>query len=359
MTPKTHRMIMKIDMREHDLGAQDLGAQDLEVQDLGAEDLGEPRVAPRIETQEPDDNAVAAVEADADVEETKDILPIGKTMKVKRNVNKTTKKNQKGIARLDQRQYIEIGDTPFNERLPSDSIVRMKTSSYYMNNRKMFIQLTNNMFKGYKKDLLDETKNITCDSMQGDNSFSLLTHQKIVRDYMNLYTPYRGLLLYHGLGSGKTCSSIAIAESLKSNKKIIIMTPASLHSNYLEEIKKCGDIYYKKYQYWEWIPVINNQSLLETISSVLNLPMEFIVQNQGAWVINVSKQVSNYDELKKSVEEPVENIGKNQFVLNKQLDMMIAQKYEFIHYNGLRSDTYDSKYRKNGNYFDNSVVIID
>ena len=46
-------------------------------------------------------------------------------------------------------------------------------------------------------------------------------------DYINLYTPYRGLLIYHGLGAGKTCASIAIMEGIKSFKKVIIMTPAS------------------------------------------------------------------------------------------------------------------------------------
>ena len=70
--------------------------------------------------------------------------------------------------------------------------------------------------------------------------FSLLTHQKLVREYLNILTPYRGLLLYHGLGSGKTCSSIAIAEGLKSSSPIIIMTPASLQRNYIQELKKCG-----------------------------------------------------------------------------------------------------------------------
>ena len=72
---------------------------------------------------------------------------------------------------------------------------------------------------------------------------------EIVKDYINLYTPYRGLLLYHGLGSGKTCSSIAIAEGMKSARKVIIMTPASLRRNYIEEIKKCGDLLYRKNQY--------------------------------------------------------------------------------------------------------------
>ena len=67
-----------------------------------------------------------------------------------------------------------------------------------------------------------------------------MTHQQIVRDYINLFTPYRGLLLYHGLGAGKTCASIGIAEGMKDNKQVIIMTPASLRANYISELKVCG-----------------------------------------------------------------------------------------------------------------------
>ena len=87
--------------------------------------------------------------------------------------------------------------------------------------------------------------NISCDATS-ENDFSLLIHQKIVRDYINLYTPYRGLLLFHGLGSGKTCSSIAITEGLKHEKEVIIMTPASLRANYVQELKNVEIIYIKK-----------------------------------------------------------------------------------------------------------------
>ena len=74
-----------------------------------------------------------------------------------------------------------------------------------------------------------------------------MTHQKLVRDYMNLYTPYRGILLFHGLGAGKTCGSIAIAEGgMKNDKKVFVLTPASLKTNYFEELKNCGDPLYKK-----------------------------------------------------------------------------------------------------------------
>ena len=63
-------------------------------------------------------------------------------------------------------------------------------------------------------------------------------YQQFVRDYMTWASPYRGLLVYHGLGSGKTCTAIAAAEALygTSNRKVIIMTPASLKKNFLRYI---------------------------------------------------------------------------------------------------------------------------
>ena len=55
-------------------------------------------------------------------------------------------------------------------------------------------------------------------------------YQQFIREYMRQETPYRGILVYHGLGSGKTCSAIATAEALFGtvNKKIVVMTPLSL-----------------------------------------------------------------------------------------------------------------------------------
>ena len=96
---------------------------------------------------------------------------------------------------------------------------------------------------------METSDKVSCDS-SSKNDFDLLTHQKIVRDYLNLYTPYRGLLLYHGLGSGKTCTSIAIAEGMKSNKQIFVLTPAALKMNFFSEMKKCGDELYKMNKFW-------------------------------------------------------------------------------------------------------------
>ena len=40
----------------------------------------------------------------------------------------------------------------------------------------------------------------------------LAPHQIFVRNFLSFNTPYNSLLLYHGLGSGKTCAAVGIME---------------------------------------------------------------------------------------------------------------------------------------------------
>jgi hypothetical protein len=146
-----------------------------------------------------------------------------------------------------------------------------------------------------------------------------------------------------------TATSIAIAEGMKDSKRVIIMTPASLRANYIEELKKAGDLLYKRNQFWEWISTVDNPEALTTISALLNLPQEYIRRHNGAFFINVKKP-SNYDDLSDT----------NKKVLEEQLNEMIKQKYTFINYNGLRAQRLSemtSKFTRN--IFDNSVVVID
>ena len=104
------------------------------------------------------------------------------------------------------------------------------------------------------------------------------------------------------------------------------MTPASLQTNYREEIKNCGDPIYKKKQYWEFISIEDNPRYLDSLSKILNLKTTFIKKNKGAWLVNVSKE-PNYESLS--------NIDKNS--VNIQIDEMIKSKYKFINYNGLQN----------------------
>ena len=114
-----------------------------------------------------------------------------------------------------------IGDSPIKNRIINITKPMVKTDSYYLENREIYIKYIQELFKPYYDKLLQEEQDIKsgnividCNNYKED-SFKLFTHQELITRYINLYTPYRGLLIYHGLGSGKTCSSIAIAGGLK------------------------------------------------------------------------------------------------------------------------------------------------
>jgi hypothetical protein len=265
---------------------------------------------------------------------------------------KTTKPDMTVISDdIDMEQL--LGDAKLITRLPTkDKKVLYRANSYYMNNREVFVNFINKLFKPFKEDFESLQSTISCDRPK-DAAFSLLTHQKVVRDYLNLYTPYRGLLLYHGLGSGKTCSSIAIAEGMKTDKQIIVMTPASLRMNYLQELKSCGDLIYKKNQYWEFISTGDKKTPIEnvinTLSSVLSLSKDYIRKHGGAWLVNVKKP-SNFGEL----------TAEQKTSLDLQINEMITNKYRFINYNGLRNSHLKDLTRDYTiNPFDNKVVIVD
>lgn len=67
-------------------------------------------------------------------------------------------------------------------------------------------------------------------------SSELFQHQRFVRDFMQGNGPNHGILLYHGLGVGKTRSAVAIAES-NLDREVIVLLPASLKPNFLAEVE--------------------------------------------------------------------------------------------------------------------------
>eukprot|EP00798_Chlamydomonas_sp_ICE-L_P025494 gene25494-biopygen19962 len=64
----------------------------------------------------------------------------------------------------------------------------------------------------------------------------LKPHQAFVRTFLGKDTPYRGLILYHGLGSGKTCAAIAAGAQEATTKKMVVLLPASLEANFKSEL---------------------------------------------------------------------------------------------------------------------------
>ena len=73
-----------------------------------------------------------------------------------------------------------------------------------------------------------------------------MLHQRLLRAFMT-DSPYRGLLIYHDLGSGKTCTAILASESMTMQKDIVVILPASLKNNFIEKgLMFCGNKKYHK-----------------------------------------------------------------------------------------------------------------
>lgn len=84
----------------------------------------------------------------------------------------------------------------------------------------------------------DEYINLDNTSICKSSEMSLGPQQKFMGQIMGPSSNFNNVLVYHGLGSGKSCTSIVIGEALKNStsSRIIYAVPAPLVDQYFEEI---------------------------------------------------------------------------------------------------------------------------
>lgn len=107
-----------------------------------------------------------------------------------------------------------------------------------------------------KKEFQIQSSNQTIEDICTPQRFKLLPHQQFVRNFLAPHTPYNNLLLFFGIGSGKTCSAIQIAEEHKNQKrKIIVLLEEGVRNNFINEIhnidkgqNQCTGLTYQKYK---------------------------------------------------------------------------------------------------------------
>ena len=156
------------------------------------------------------------------------MAPIKKIIKLsklsKKSINSIHTKNaaillQKEMKHNYNKYYPSIIDPNFSHKIATHKL--FKKYKLTINNNKL-----QNLYKAF-----DENKAIDDSSnKQLSNVFILKSTQKLLRNFMSPYTPYRSLLIYHEMGVGKTCTAITIAEILKSivansNTKIYVIRP--------------------------------------------------------------------------------------------------------------------------------------
>lgn len=92
-------------------------------------------------------------------------------------------------------------------------------------------------FKKYKLKPSDSKMEEICKPA----NFTLQPQQLFLRDYFTSKMSGKGILIYHKIGAGKTCTAITMAEEFKEKMNIMVLLPAALIGNFKDELRsECG-----------------------------------------------------------------------------------------------------------------------
>jgi len=215
-----------------------------------------------------------------------------------------------------------------------------------------FISNINLKYREFKKDILSTNiGNNICKTINNKTKQSIFQYQEFLFKYMTDLNNFgnkkkldnRGLLIYHGLGSGKTTSGILLSESCRKynldskdehyktkneyNRKVILMIPANLFFD--------------------------------------------------PWIKEISSRCFSNCDIRDAINKILKKEKKQKKQKEKIIEKLLEFDYHIIHYNaysvkgGYRDkllhinsrknslNKYINKYSERNNVFDDSVIIID
>lgn len=133
---------------------------------------------------------------------------------------------------------------------------------------------------------------------------TLFEYQRYIFNYL-VFTDARGILLYHSVGSGKTLTSISIAEEFrKVGRDIIILSSKSLQNNYKKEIKTYLDLSKSKLDENEISNIINQykfvtsnaKNMIQSLDDKLTSFISKFQNKEEDSLINLENKVIIIDE---------------------------------------------------------------
>ena len=120
----------------------------------------------------------------------------------------------------------------------------------------------------------------------------LFSHQKFIRDYMAPHMPYRGILLDHDLGSGKTRTAITVAEQYrKMGVKVLVLLPATLKPTWIEEIKLWGNEDVKKPKNYKLLSEAERRAYDIRVLSAIEKGYDFVSYNASNTIAQLRKAI--------------------------------------------------------------------
>ena len=226
-------------------------------------------------------------------------------------------------------------------------------NSWVLPNR---IGYSQKMFKTFNPEKYPTVqKKATCACEEGvcdlkEDSINLFPQQRFIRDFIQFDSPYRGALLYHELGSGKSGASIAAAEGYINKKKIFILSPKSLAVNYENEIYKISSIGLNLKKDWALVKIktSKNQASLEILDKKYAITK--VKKDALVWIPMYEDDIPEAIVIKRVADED------DRKSINEMISHIIRNRYTFISYNGLSANVME---KLGKSPFDNSFIIID
>jgi Mimiviridae putative ATP-dependent RNA helicase len=178
----------------------------------------------------------------------------------------------------------------------------------------------------YKKFKIKKSSK-TYDQWCYPKQYTLQLPQQFLSNFINPNTPYMGVLVYHRIGSGKTCAAIQIAEKWKKYKRVIVVVPASLRGSFRNELRSqcAGNIYLTE----------KERSELMKLSPADRKYMEIIERSDER--INNFYELYSYNKFVELIENDMLNL-RNAILIVDEIQNMISEDGTFYRtlYNAIK-----------------------
>ena len=261
---------------------------------------------------------------------TKKIIVVkSKTKKINKSSNKSNIHNHSHRHTKDDLQHT------YNKYYPS---ILNPNFGNLITNHKIFknYKLKHNedklqqLYKDFEDNAMSKVKT------DKSNIYILKPTQKLLRNFMSPYTPYKGLLIYHEMGVGKTCTAISIAENLKeivskSKTKIYVIRPDEIERQIFNinvvrdgtPAKQCtGDTYIDNGKYNDLVKKCSKKDhdldSCNQLKTKIDKDIKKIYEFYGSqmWANSVNKEIelkTKNIEDEKEKENKIKNIIKNNY----------------------------------------------
>lgn len=196
--------------------------------------------------------------------------------------------------------------------------------------------------------------------------FELQPHQAFVKNFLSSQTPYNSLLLYHMLGTGKTCSAIGVCEEMRDyikqvgmTKRIMIVASENVQNNFKLQlfderklklidgqwnIKGCvGNKLLNEINPMN-MKGIPREKIINQIKNLINAYYLFLGYGQFAnYIIKTMNYNEDMERERDQKQEPIKKPGKTQIQAYKDIKVTLNKRV----------------IRRLKNEFDNRLVVID